>query len=74
MGHPNLVQNLLRLQVPPAAPQTRRDRETSFSVGMETKPDKFLRVDMITVLRKKKERERIWLHGLHRLIAAVIPD
>ena len=58
MGHPSPVQNLLRLHVPPAASQTRRDRETSLSIGVETKPDKFLCADMITVLKKNKKRER----------------
>lgn len=57
MGHPSSTQNLLRLQVPPTASQTHRDREISLSIGTETKPDKFFYVDMIRFLKKKKKKK-----------------
>lgn len=68
------MQNLLRLQFPPTASQTHRDREISLSIGMETKSDKFFYVDMIRVLKKKKKKRANMAAQFAQAAAALTPD
>lgn len=52
----------MRLWLLPTSSEIHRDREIHLSMRMEAKPDKFICVDMVTVLKKKKKR----LPGLQR--------
>lgn len=45
----------MRLWLLPTSSEIHRDREIHLFMRMEAKPDKFICVDMVTVLKKKKK-------------------